>query len=63
MRTSLTLDAAALRLAKAKATRERKSLSKAVSELILQAVQKEVVFRSTGGIYGSRDVEAALAND
>ncbi len=72
MRTTITLDADAFRAAKAKAAREKVSLGKAVSELILQALRLRsnpparifpAVFRSPGGIYTATEVEAALAGE
>ena len=67
MRTTLTLDTDAFQAAKAKAAHENKSLGKAVSELILQGLRQPqpqkvpaAVFRSEGGTYTSKEVEAAL---
>ncbi len=63
----MTLEPDAFRAAKAKAAQEKTSLGKAVSELILQALQQSpqtahpsAVFRSEGGVYTSKEVEAAL---
>jgi hypothetical protein len=70
MRTTLTLDADAFQAAKAKAAHENIPLGKAVSELILQALRQTdrrthsgAVFRSEGGIYTSKEVEAALDDE
>ncbi len=70
MRTTLTLDPDAFQAAKAKAAHENKSLGKAVSELILQALcqgpaqaRPSAVFRSEGGLYTSKEVEDALDDE
>jgi hypothetical protein len=67
MRITLRLDPEALHAAEAKAARERISLGKAVSQLIMlgmwsnaSASAAVVVFHSEGGVYTSRDVEAAV---
>ena len=70
MRTTITLDRDAFKIAKAKAAHENVTLGKAVSLLILQAIgeppswrksrNSSAVFRSGGGIYTSEDVQAAL---
>jgi hypothetical protein len=70
MRTTLKLDADAFQAAKAKAAHEDISLGKAVSELILQGLRQDSkkgprsgVFRSPGGIYTAKEVEAALDDE
>ncbi|HEV2210003.1 MAG TPA: DUF2191 domain-containing protein [Verrucomicrobiae bacterium] len=70
MRTTLTLDADAFQAAKAKAVHENISLGKAVSELVLQGLRVSLsksrgraVFRSEGGTYTSKEVEAALEDE
>ncbi len=70
MRTTLTLEMDALQAAKAKAALEKVSLGKAVSDLILQGLRQapkeaksSAVFRSTGGVYTSEQVEAALDDE
>ena len=70
MRTTITLDPDAFKAAKAKAAHDNVPLGKAVSLLILQAIQEaaptrktrkaDAVFRSEGGFYTSDEVEAAL---
>jgi hypothetical protein len=70
MRTTLTLEQDAFQAAKAKAAHENISLGKAVSQLILQGLRREpapprpsAVFRSEGGLYTSKEVEAALDDE
>ena len=70
MRTTLTLELDAFQAAKAKAAHENVSLGKAVSDLILQGLRQapkgakaSAVFRSTGGVYSSEQVEAALDDE
>jgi hypothetical protein len=71
MRTTLNLDPDAFQAAKAKAAHENLPLGKAVSELILQALQTRAptraksagVFRSQGGIYTALEVEEALDDE
>ena len=69
MRTTVSLDPDAFHAAKAKAAHERKSLGRAISELILQGLSEKprtgrrkaaAVFRSHGGVYTTEQVEAAL---
>lgn len=67
MRTTLRLDDDAFQAAKVKASHEKISLGKAISELIRQALRQSsaeakgsAVFRSRGGIYTGADVEATL---
>jgi hypothetical protein len=70
MRTTITLDEDALKVAKAKAAHDNVTLGKAVSDLILQAIrepapsrkgpQSRAIFRSEGGVYTSVEVQASL---
>jgi hypothetical protein len=66
----LTLEPDAFHAAKAKAAHENVSLGKAVSDLILQAIRQTsaeagtpAVFRSPGGVYTAKQVEAALDDE
>jgi hypothetical protein len=66
---TLNFDPDAFQAAKAKAKQEGKSLGKTVSKLILQALTESLsgkssaaVFRSSGGVYGAKEVEASLGD-
>jgi hypothetical protein len=70
MRTTLNLDPPAFEAARAKSAHENIPLGQAVSKLILQAVaaptkksKARAVFRSSGGIYSSAQVEASLDDE
>ncbi len=70
MRTTLMLSPDAYQAAKAKAAHENVSLGRAVSDLILQALSQSptksrssAVFRSEGGLYTVKEVEAALDDE
>jgi hypothetical protein len=71
VRTTLKLEPDAYEIASARAEHQSISLGKAVSELIMLGVREQAksikaskagdaVFRSKGGVYSSKQVEAAL---
>ena len=71
MRTTIDLDAKALKAAQIKSQADGISLDEAVSALILKAAENSLkrpkrslgVFKSKGPRYNSADVAAALEND